>query len=338
MRIAIDAMGGDFAPAEIVKGAVQGSRLYGAEVILVGDSDQIRHHLPSRSQPEGVTIQHASEVIEMHEHVDAVRTKKDASVVVAAALVKEGKADAMVSVGNTAAAMAVATLKLGRIRGIDRPAIATLMPSKSGVTILLDAGAVVGCTVEHLLQFAVMGSIYAEKVLSISEPRVGLLSVGEEASKGNELIRAAHKEFARCPLNFVGNVEGRDLFSGAADVVVTDGFAGNVALKTAEGLVEYVKDVVKREMKNPLTWIPAALLVPAFRHVRKELDYSEYGGAPLLGVDGVCIIGHGRSNARAVSSTVRAAANAVAQGVVEAIRGSVSACADRAVASAQESA
>lgn len=315
-------MGGDHAPAEIVKGAALGSRLHSVDVILVGDEDRIRHCMPPEfAGSPGITIRHTTEVIEMDEHVDAVRTKRDASVVVAAVLVREGEADAMISVGNTAAAMAVATLKVGRIRGIDRPAIATVWPSRSGATVMLDAGAVADCEPEHLQQFAVMGSVYAEKVFGISNPRVALLSIGEEKGKGNEVTRAAHGLLAGSPINFIGNCEGRDLFSGAADVVVADGFAGNVALKAAEGLVEHVERVIKDDLRaHPLAYIPLALLRPFMRRIKKKLDYTEYGGAPLLGLDGMCIIGHGRSNARAVASAVRAAKEAVSGGVVQTIR------------------
>lgn len=322
MIIAVDAMGGDFAPSEIVKGAAQGSKLYGVNVILVGDEAKIRPHLsPEFAKSTSVTIQHAAEMIGMDEHASAVRTKKDASVVVATSLVKEGKADAMVSVGNTAAAMAIATLRLGRITGIDRPAIAALMPSGSGATVLLDAGAVVDCSVDNLKQFAVMGGIYAEKVLSIDRPRIGLLSVGEEKSKGNEIIKAAHEEFAAMPMNFIGNVEGHDVFSGMADVIVTDGFAGNVALKTAEGLTEYIKKLIQDELRaRPLAYIPVAMLKPFLDSIKKKLDYTECGGAPLLGLNGVCIIGHGRSNAHAVANAVNAAKEAVNGGVVAAIQ------------------
>lgn len=325
MIIAVDAMGGDYAPAEIVKGAAQGSKLYGVDVILVGDETKIRQYLPPEfAKSSSVSIRHAAETIGMDEHAAAVRTKKDASVVVAASLVKEGQADAMVSVGNTAAAMAVATLRLGRISGIARPAIASVMPSGSGGTVMLDAGAVVDCTVEQLKQFALMGSVYAERVLSIERPRVGLLSVGEEKSKGSEIIKAAHEVLAATPVNFIGNVEGRDLFSGAADVIVTDGFAGNVALKTAEGLADYIKRLVQDELRaHPLAYVPLALLLPFLSRLKKKLDYSEYGGAPLLGLNGICIIGHGRSKARAVASAVRAAREAVSGGVVDAIRSAV---------------
>ena len=316
-------MGGDYAPGEIVRGAVEGARLCGVDVVLVGDQQAISSHLGSR-EPEGfvgVSIRHASQVVGMHESVDAVRTKRDASVVVAASMVKNGEADAMVSVGNTAAAMAVATLKLGRIPGIDRPAIATVIPSRGGATVLLDAGAVVDCSVQNLEQFAVMGSVYAQNALGIADPRVGLLSVGEEKSKGSDLIRAAHARLAQSALNFVGNVEGRDLFSGAADVVVADGFAGNVALKTAEGLSEFIEHLLKEEFRaHPLIRIPLLFLLPSVNRMKKRLDYSDYGGAPLLGLNGVCIIGHGRSKARAVASAVRAAKEAVGGGVVSAIR------------------
>lgn len=325
MIIAVDAMGGDYAPAEIVKGAARGSKLYGVNVILVGDEAKIRPHLsPEFAKSTSISIQHAAETIGMDEHASAVRTKRDASVVVAASLVKEGKADAMVSVGNTAAAMAVATLRLGRISGIDRPAIATPMPSACGATILLDAGAVVDCSVENLKQFAVMGGIYAERVLSIEKPRIGLLSVGEEKSKGSEVIRTAHEEIAAMPVNFIGNVEGRDIFSGVADVIVTDGFVGNVALKTAEGLGEYLEKLIKGELKaRPLAIIPIAMLKPFLSSIKKKLDYSAYGGAPLLGLNGVCIIGHGRSNARAVANAVNAAREAVDGGVIAAIQSRV---------------
>lgn len=322
MIIAVDAMGGDYAPAEIVKGAAQGSISHDVDVILVGDRDTVKRHLPAEfARSERIAIEHASESIAMHEHVDAVRTKRDASVVVAASLVRKGRADAMVSVGNTAAAMAIASLKLGRIGGIDRPAIATVLPNPKGASILLDAGAVVDCQVHHLKQFAMMGSVYAEKVLSVANPRVGLLSVGEEKSKGSELVRAAHEALAESGLNFVGNVEGRDLFSGTADVIASDGFAGNVALKAAEGIIDYIVHVIREELAaHPLGWIPVAMLRPAMGRLRKKLDYSEYGGAPLLGINGVCIIGHGRSKAIAVASAVRAAKEAVANGVIQAIR------------------
>jgi glycerol-3-phosphate acyltransferase PlsX len=245
-------------------------------------------------------------------------------VVVAASMVASGEADATVSLGNTAAAMAIATLRMGRIKGIDRPAIATVWPGKTGPTILLDAGAVADCTVDNLMQFAVMGSVYAEKVLSIPNPRVALLSIGEEKCKGNELTREAHEALAAGHLNFVGNVEGRHLLSSVADVVVTDGFTGNVALKAAEGLIEHVMHIVQDDLRrHPLNWIPVLMLTPLMKRIKNRLDYSEYGGAPLLGLNGIGIIGHGRSKARAVASAVRAAKEAVSGGVVKAIQEAV---------------
>jgi glycerol-3-phosphate acyltransferase PlsX len=322
MKVAVDAMGGDFAPAEIVRGAAEGSRLHDVEVVLVGDESRIRKCLlPEFASSSNISIQHAAEVIEMDEHVDAVRTKKDASVVVAASMVAEGKADAMVSVGNTAAAMAVATLRLGRIRGIDRPAIATVWPGKAGPTILLDAGAVADCSVGNLVQFGIMGSLYAERVLAIPKPRVALLSIGEEEGKGNELTRQAYPALGACALNFVGNVEGRHLLSGAADVVVTDGFTGNVALKAAEGLIEHVTHLFEDDLRrHPFNRIPMLMLIPLLKRVKRKLDYSEYGGAPLLGLNGICIIGHGRSKACAVANAVRAAKEAVDVDFVGAIQ------------------
>ena len=323
MIVAVDAMGGDYAPAEIIKGALQGSKLYGVDVVLVGDEDVIKRHLPNwaKCASGSVSIKHASEAIGMDEHVEAVRTKRDASVVVCACLVKERKADAMVTMGNTGAAMAAATLKLDRITGIHRPALAAPMPSKSGSTLLLDVGAVVDCSAENLRQFALMGSIYAQKVLSIKSPRVGLLSVGEEKSKGNKVTLAAQEALAAAAINFIGNVEGRDAFSGIADIVVTDGFVGNAVLKAAEGLAEYIRWVVRDDIcSHPLMWIPLAMLLGGAKRLKRKLDYSEYGGAPLLGVDGVCIIGHGRSKARALANAIRAAREAVSGGLVTAIR------------------
>lgn len=332
MIIAVDAMGGDYAPAEIVKGAVKATQLHDVDVVLVGDEAAIRQCLPSEyARSSRVTIHHTTEMIGMDEHAAAVRTKKDASVVVCAGLVKERKADAMVAVGNTAASMAAATLNIGRIKGIDRPAIATLFPNKHGITVMLDAGAVVDCTPDILVQFGLMGSAYAETVLGLRSPRVGLLSIGEEKSKGNELTKATYDLLEQSHLNFVGNVEGRDLFSGECDVMVADGFVGNVALKTAEGVVDLFKSSLKRSVNSdPLAWLGMilltpgiALMLPSLKRLKKSLDYREHGGAPLLGLDGICIIGHGRSNAHALTNAVRAAKEAAASGVIKAIQDSV---------------
>lgn len=321
MRIAVDAMGGDYAPAEIVKGAVEAAALYDIDVVLVGDEEAIKSHLPKR--PEGmarVEIRHTPDCISMDDCVNSVRTKPDASVVVAAGMIRSGQADAMISVGNTAAAMAVAALKLGRIPGIERPAIAAIVPCKDGNTILMDAGATADCSVNNLLQFAIMGSIYAEKVFKKPNPRIGLLSIGEESTKGNELTKATHPVLAELGLNFVGNVEGRDLFTGIADVIVADGFVGNVALKVSEGLADLLLGQFKELRNNKLLLLPLLCIKPALTKLKRRFDYSQYGGAPLLGVNGVCIVGHGRSNARAVTNAIRAAKEAVDYDIINCIK------------------
>jgi glycerol-3-phosphate acyltransferase PlsX len=322
MKIAVDAMGGDYAPAEIVKGAVDACAQFGLSVVLVGDEALVRRELekyPASRLP--IEIKHASEVIAMDEHpANAVRRKGDSSIVVAASLVSSGDADAVVSAGNTGAAMAVATLKIGRIAGIDRPAIGTLLPTINGKVVMLDAGANVDCSVENLLQFAVMGSEYARLVLKVSNPRVGLLSIGEEPTKGNELTKAANARLRISNLNFIGNVEGKDIFRGIADVVVCDGFAGNIVLKVGEGMAEFVLDCLKQALQSStIAKLGALLASPALKRAKAKLDYAEYGGAPLLGVNGVCIICHGRSNSRAIANAIKAAADAVENDIVRSI-------------------
>jgi len=322
MRIAVDAMGGDYAPAEIIKGAIEASSQCGILVTLVGDRESIDRELAKHAAAGlPIEIKHASEVVQMDEHpANAIRRKSDSSIVVAADLVSSGEAQAMVSAGNTGAAMAVATLRLGRIQGIDRPAIGALLPTMNGMAVMLDAGANVDCSVENLLQFAVMGSEYAERMFKIPNPRVGLLSIGEEAIKGNELTKAANAQLSRTSLNFVGNIEGKDVFGGAVDVVVCDGFAGNIVLKAGEGMAEFVLAILKREIGQGFLYrLGALLLRPAFRQVKAKLDYAEYGGALLLGVNGVCIICHGRSDARAIRNAIRVAADAVTNDVVKCI-------------------
>ncbi len=320
-------MGGDYAPVEIVKGAVLADGSHGIEIILVGDRIAIEQELakyPAESLRH-IEVKHASEVVAMDEHpANAIRRKSDSSIVVAANLVNSGEAQAMVSAGNTGAAMAVAALRLGRIPGIDRPAIGTVLPTTTGKAVMLDAGANVDCSVENMLQFAVMGKEFAERVLKLPNPRVGLLNIGEEPTKGNELTKATHAQLALMKLNFVGNVDGKDVFRGAADVIVCDGFAGNIVLKIAEGVAEYIFATIKAEMNRSLIRKIGGLLSrPAFKGVKASLDYAEYGGAPLLGVNGVCMIGHGRSDARAVRSAIRAAADAVENEVVKCISQSV---------------
>lgn len=322
MKIAVDAMGGDFAPVEIVKGAVDACAHFGLPVILVGDQDLIRRELkkyPATGLP--IEIRNASEVVEMDEHpANAIRRKSDSSIVVAAGLVSNQEAQAMVSAGNTGAAMAVATLKIGRIAGIDRPAIGALLPTINGKTVMLDAGANVDCSVENLLQFAIMGSEYAKRVLKVSNPRVGLLSIGEEPTKGNEVTKATNARLRASNLNFVGNVEGKDVFRGAADVVVCDGFVGNVVLKVSEGMAEFVLDCLRQALQsNTAAKLGALLVKPALRRAKAGFDYAEYGGAPLLGVNGVCIICHGRSNSRAITNAIRAAADAIENDIVRSI-------------------
>ncbi|MFH1361063.1 MAG: phosphate acyltransferase PlsX [bacterium] len=311
VKIALDAMGGDHAPAEIVKGAVLASQKLGAEVILVGDPAKIKKELAKLKAD--LPIVPASEVIEMNEHpAQAVKQKKDASVNVAVNLVKEGAADAIVSAGNTGALMAAALFKLGRIEGIERPAIATEFPLPSGNVLLLDMGANVDCKPKHLEQFAIMGSLYAKHVLHINNPRVGLLNIGEEQEKGNELVREAWPLIKNSPVNFIGNVESKEIMEGRADVIVCDGFVGNLILKFAESLASSVFKMFKEEIsKGLLSKLGVALLMPALLKLRKKVTHDEYGGAPLLGVGGIVYKAHGRSKSRAIKNAIKQAVEAV---------------------------
>ncbi|CUU34542.1 MAG: phosphate acyltransferase PlsX [Armatimonadetes bacterium] len=327
MRIAVDAMGGDYAPQEIVAGAYESARQVSFEIVLVGDTEQIEAHLPKRGRPSNLHIHHASQVITMEDSpVMAIRRKRDSSLVVAAKLVKEGKADALVSMGNTGAVGVVAKLLWGSLPYVDRPAIATVLPTYTGRCVLLDSGATVDCSPRQLLDFALMGQIYAAQVLEIPNPRVGLLNIGEEATKGNSVTKEAYQLLmTHLKDDFVGNVEGKTFFEGVADVVVCDGFVGNVFLKTGEGVAETVLKIIKEELtRNRLNMIPLALLKPAFERIKRRLDYREYGGAPLLGVDGVCIIGHGRSDRYAVRQAISVAAQAVANRLVPTLRHALS--------------
>ncbi len=318
MRIAVDAMGGDFAPLEIVRGAEAAARGLDLEVILVGDEEKISAALGS---PPSLPVVHASETIQMDEQpVLAVRRKPGASIVKAVQLVRDGQADAVVSAGHTGATLAASFLHLGRIPGIERPAILSIIPNEKSQTVLVDVGANVDCKPTHLLQFGVMGAMYARKVLGVTCPRVGLLNIGEEASKGNELTCAAYPLFERAPFRFVGNVEGRDLFNGRVDVVVCDGFTGNIVLKTGEGLVVALGNAIKKEIAT--NWMNRMfLLISAFslKSIRQRFDYTEYGGAPLLGVNGVVVVSHGSSRAKEVKNAIRVAGEAVRNNLVEAI-------------------
>jgi len=325
MKIVVDAMGGDHAPALVVAGAVQAARDLGIEIVLVGQQDVVQAEV-SKHEATGlpVTIHHASQVIEMDEHpAAAVKAKKDSSMVVGMDLVKQHEADAFFTAGNSGGALAAALFRLGRIRGILRPSLSTIFPSltPSGFCFLLDIGANADCKPEYLLQFAFMGSIYAERVLGVTNPRVAIVSNGEEEGKGNQLVQDTVPLLRASKLNFVGNAEGKDIPWGIADVVVTDGFTGNVIVKLAEGVSKLILDILRQELTSrPITKLGALLAKPAFGSLRRRLDYREYGGAPLLGVDGVVIVGHGRSDAKAIRNGIRVAAQAVENGILEAIK------------------
>jgi len=312
MRIALDAMGGDHAPASEVEGAALAIREYGVEVVLVGDEVLLREELRRQGLQDlpGLTLHHASQRVEMHEQPSqVVRKKRDSSIWVGTELVKNGEAVAIVSAGNTGATVVTAFFLLGVLKGVERPAIATLIPTLTGHTIVLDVGATVDCTAHHLTQFALMGHEYAQSVLNKAHPTIGLLSIGEEDTKGNEVTKETFKRLKESPLNFVGNVEGRDIFTGAADVVVCDGFMGNVALKIIEGVSAALKKMLIKEIaaESMLSRFGYALLKPAFGRFRRRLDYAEIGGAALLGVNGICIISHGRSSGRAIKNAIRVA-------------------------------
>lgn len=327
MKVVVEAMGGDLAPQEIVQGAVQALRLdRNLQVILVGQEEAIKPCLPVQYDSERLRIYHCEEVIAMDEHPAlAYRQKKDASITVATQLVKEKKGDALISAGNTGAQMVAALFGLGRLRGIERPAIGTVMPGLSGPKLLVDAGANADCKPENLLQFALMGSVYAEKILGIAKPRVGLVSNGTEPSKGNELTLKTYELLQKkSELNFVGNVEGRGVLSGAVDVLVCDGFTGNIILKVLEGTAGGIFALLKEELqKNVRSKAGAFLLVPALKKIKARLDYAEYGGAPLLGVQGISIICHGSSNAYAIQNAIRVASLCVEKKMVQALQESI---------------
>ncbi|HEY3347794.1 MAG TPA: phosphate acyltransferase PlsX [Nitrospirota bacterium] len=310
MRIAVDAMGGDFAPGAAVKGAVEAAGELGVAITLVGDSGKVKKELDQLDTSRlDIKIVHASEVIDMQENASIVmRKKKDSSIRVATELVKSGEAVAVVSAGHSGAAMATALFILGRMKGVDRPAIATLMPTMTGFSIVLDVGANVDCKPQHLQQFAIMGDVFARKVHGISRPKVGLLSIGEEDTKGNELTLEAFKLLKQTKMNFIGNVEGRDIFNGRADIIVCDGFIGNVALKISEGLADALSTLLRQEIEEAIGGqIGYLLLRPAFRKFKKKIDYSEYGGAPLLGINGISIISHGHSSPKAIKNAIKVA-------------------------------
>src|SRR3990172_1025914 len=318
MRIAVDAMGGDHAPEAIVSGAVAAARELGVDVVLVGPEGRVREELARHGGAPALEIVDAPEVIEMNEApAMALRRKRRASIVVAVELLKARRVDAVVTAGHTGAAMGAALLGLGRVPGVDRPALALVLPTQTAQpAILLDVGANVDCKPHHLLQFALMGAAYANRVLGATSPRVGLLSNGTEEGKGSELTLAATPLLRASGLNFVGNVEARDVFLGVADVVVCDGFVGNVALKFGQGLALAIRNIVKDELRGlrgKLLRLYLAPLVGSILRLYRRIDYREYGGAPLLGIDGVVIVAHGSSNARALRNAVRVAIETVSQ-------------------------
>src|SRR6202166_691745 len=311
--IALDAMGSDRAPKPEIEGAIHAARNYGVRVLLVGPEATIRAELDRHPAATRLPLEivHASEVITMEDKaMQAVRSKRDSSLRVGLRLVREGRAAGFVTAGNTGAAMATAKMVLGALHGVDRPALAAVFPTAPGTAaILLDVGANVDCKPYNLEQFAVMGEIYFRSMFGNRRPRVGLLSIGEEETKGNELTREAFQLLKQLPLNFVGNVEGRDLYSGEVDVIVADGFVGNVALKISEGVAHLVQNTLKETLRATITRQVGYLLSrSAFADFKKRLDHTEYGGAPLLGVKGVCFITHGSSNMNAIKNAIRVAA------------------------------
>jgi glycerol-3-phosphate acyltransferase PlsX len=325
MPIAVDAMGGDFAPQCAVEGAVCAAVEDGAEVVLVGDRARIEAELARLGRPgqrPWIEVVHAEEVVGMDEPaITPIRRKRRSSIRLCAELVKEGRAQALVTAGNTGAAMISAKMVIGTVVGVDRPALAAVLPNVSGRTVLLDVGANVDTKALHLREFAVMGHSYAQEVLGTPAPRVGLMSIGEEEGKGTDLTREVFKVLKNTGLNFVGNVEGRDVFNGSVDVIVCDGFIGNVVLKSAEAVAEMVGRMLREEIeRSPRTKAGYLLAKPAFDAFRKRTDYSEYGAAPLLGLNGGCFIGHGRSNARAIQSAIRRASEFTAARLDQKVR------------------
>lgn len=313
-KIAVDAMGGDHAPACVIEGALLAAREPGAEIILVGQREVIDQELKKHAAAAKFEIVHASQVVSMHESPSLALRKRDSSIKVGFELIKAGRADAFVSAGNSGAMMAIGMFVMGTLSQVARPAILVVVPNRSNGTVIVDAGANVDCKPHHLVQFGFMGAIYAERILNVAKPRVGVLSNGEEESKGNDLTRAASEQLTTTGLNFIGYVEGRDIFNGKVDVVVCDGFTGNIALKTMEGLASFAGEVLKEAFQRNLSSRLGYLfsrnsLAEAYR----RLDYAEYGGAPLVGLDGIAIVAHGGSNGLAIKNAIRVARKEVEQ-------------------------
>ncbi|MGQ9672108.1 MAG: phosphate acyltransferase PlsX [Candidatus Aminicenantales bacterium] len=322
MKIAVDAMGGDFGPRVTVAGALRASQDFELEVLLVGVEEAIKRELERLPRAGSrVTIIDAPEAVRMDEGIFSLRRKRKSSIRVGTELVKAGLADGFVSTGNTAAVVYISRKVLGALEGVEKPALALLVPTLKGLTLLIDVGASVDCRPYHLEQFAIMGRVFMESVLGLENPRIGLMSIGEEESKGNDLTREVYERLENSSLHFIGNVEGKDIYSGKADVIVCDGFTGNVALKVSEGVVETLLHMARREItRNILAKIGFFLMKRNLKRIYRKVDYSEYGGAQLLGINGVCIIGHGRSNAYAVRNAVRMAKDFVTQRVQERIQ------------------
>jgi len=333
-RVAVDALGGDHGPRVVAQGAVAACRELGVRVILVGPkavvSEEVRR---AGGESLAIEIVDAPDAVGMAEKVSRATLKKRSSIHVGVELVRDGKADGFFSAGNTAACWTIAKMILGTLEEVDRPALAAVVPTISGRTVLLDVGANASCKARQLEEFAVMGNIYTREVLHTPKPRVGLMSMGEEETKGNELVKEVHEVLKGSTLNFVGNVEGHDVFSGTVDVIVMDGFTGNVVLKTSESLAESLLHLIKEElMRTPTRRLGALLARGAFEGVKRRTDPSEYGGAPLLGVKGCCVIGHGRSDATAIRQGIRAAAEFFTSGVNARIEAEVKALAQREAA------
>ncbi len=316
IRVAVDAMGGDYAPTVVIEGAAQAIKERPLSIILVGQANLLTQEIERLgAKSSHFIIQNATEVVGMGESPsETLKKKKNSSVRVTFEMVGQGRADAAVSAGNSGATLATASFVLGRLEGVERPAIAGVLPTLKGPTVMIDAGANMDCKPHHLFQFGIMGAVFSQGILGVSNPRVGLMSIGEEGAKGNLVVKKAHGLFSASSLNFIGNVEGRDVYRGDVDVIVCDGFVGNVSLKLSEGLAEAISLMLKAEIEKSF-WARAGYLLcrNAFRSFKKKVDYAEYGGAPLLGINGIGIIAHGRSCPRAIKNAILMAAELVSQ-------------------------
>ena len=310
MKIVVDAMGGDYAPEVVIEGAIAAVKEYATEVVLVGDEEKIRALLKKyKYNGDLISVVHASEVVEMHESAaTSVRKKRKSSIQIGLNLVKDGQGDAFFSAGNTGAAVCSATLTLGLLPGVERPGIGIIIPTLKGASMVIDVGANIDPKPIQLLHYGIMADAYMKYILGKENPSVAILNVGEENSKGTGFVKEAYELLSKSKLNFIGNVEGKDLFSGKSDAIVCDGFVGNVALKVTESVIEVLQAFLKKHLKkNPVSLLGLLLLKSSFLRLKKDIDYSEYGGAPLLGVNGIVIIGHGRSNVKAIKNAIRTA-------------------------------